>query len=46
MYVGKQNVGKKYIDCLGHCENEVTIDEEGYGDFYVKGKSVSIWVKI
>ena len=45
MYVGNQNVGETYIDCLGNCEEEVTIDEEGCGNFGVKSRSVSVWIK-
>ena len=45
MYVGNQNIGKVYIDYLGNCEEEVTIDEEGCGNFLVKTRSVSVWVK-
>ncbi len=45
MFVGLQNAGEKYIDALGHCEDEVIIDEEGWGNFSVKGKSASVWVK-
>ena len=37
-------VGEKFLDSLGNCKEEVIIDEEGYGNFKVKGKSVSIWV--
>ena len=45
MYVGNQNVGEIYIDALGNCQEEITIDEDGCGNFNVKAKSVSIWVK-
>ena len=45
MYVGDQNVGEKYIDSLGNCEEEVTIDEDGCGNFGVKSRSVSVWIK-
>ncbi len=45
MYIGMKYIGEKFIDALGNCEEEVTIDEEGYGIFKVKGKSASIWVE-
>ena len=45
MYIGTKHVGEKFIDSLGNFDQEVVIDEEGYGNFYVKGKSTSIWVK-
>ena len=45
MYIGPQNIGETYIDGLGNCEEEVTIDEEGCGNFGVKSRSVSVWIK-
>lgn len=45
MYIGTQFAGEKFIDSLGNCEEEVVIDEEGCGNFKVKGKSASIWVR-
>ena len=45
MYVGNQNTGETYIDSLGNCEEEVTIDEDGCGNFGVKSRSVSVWIK-
>ncbi len=44
MYVGNQYAGEKFIDSLENCEEEIIIDNEGYGNFKVKGKSTSIWV--
>ena len=45
MYLGKQYAGEKYIDSLGNCNDEIIIDNEGYGIFKVKGKSTSVWVE-
>ena len=45
MYVGMELAGEKFMDALENCEEEVIIDEEGCGNFKVKGKSVSIWVR-
>ena len=45
MYVGNQNVGETYIDAIGNCQEEVTIDEDGCGNFGVKSRSVSVWIK-
>ena len=45
MYVGTDNAGLKYIDSLGNCSEEVTIDDDGCGNFNVKGRSISVWVK-
>ena len=46
MYVGTKFAGEKFIDSLGICEDEVIIDDDGYGIFKVKGKSASIWVRV
>lgn len=46
MYIGTQFAGKKFMDSLGNCEEEVEIDREGFGDFKVKEKSVSVWIQI
>ena len=40
-----KNIGETYIDSLGNCEEEVTIDEDGCGNFGVKSRSVSVWIK-
>lgn len=45
MYMGERNIEKVFIDALGNCENEVTIDDDGFGNFTVKGKSTSVWVE-
>lgn len=46
MYVGKENVGAKYIDALGHIQEEIRIDEEGFGNFKVTGGTASVYVRI
>lgn len=45
MYVGTQNEGEKYIDVIGDCQEEVIIDSDGCGNFGVKSRSVSVWIK-
>ena len=45
MYIGKEFAGEKFIDSLENCDDEVTIDQDGFGIFKVKGKSASIWVE-
>ena len=45
MYIGTKYSGEKFIDSLANCSEEVIIDDQGYGNFKVKGKSVSIWVE-
>ena len=44
MYVGERNAGETWVDTLFHCDEEVVIDEEGYGDFRCCDGSVSVWV--
>ncbi|HVW59540.1 MAG TPA: alpha-amylase domain-containing protein, partial [Puia sp.] len=43
MEVGKTHAGKKFTDWLGKYPGEVTIDEEGKGEFHVSPGSVSVW---
>ena len=45
MYIGKDLAGEEFIDAMGNCEEKVMIDEEGFGNFKVKAKSVSVWVR-
>ena len=45
MYIGEEYAGSIFIDSLNNCEDEIQIDDEGYGNFKVKAKSTSIWVK-
>ncbi len=45
MYIGKNLVGEEFIDAIGNCEEKVIIDEGGFGNFKVKAKSVSVWVR-
>jgi len=45
MYIGKKFAGSEFIDTLGNCEDEVIIDDDGFGIFKVKGKSVSVWIR-
>ena len=44
MYIGTNMSGEKFIDAIGDIEEEVFIDEYGYGTFKVKAKSVSVWI--
>ena len=45
MYIGKHFSGEEFIDAIGKCEEKVIIDEEGFGNFKVKAKSVSVWIR-
>lgn len=42
--LGRDNVGKIYVDILGHHQGEIVIGEDGRAAFPVKGGSVSVWV--
>ncbi len=44
MFMGEESKGEIYRDYLGHREEEVLIDDGGYGDFFVNGGSVSAWI--
>lgn len=44
MYVGSDQIGKSYYDLLLGIEDVVLIDDEGFGEFKVNGRSASIWV--
>ena len=44
MYMGTQFAGEKFIDSVGGCQEEVIIDNEGFGIFKVKAKSASVWI--
>ena len=37
--------GKTFKEITGAIEYEVTVGEDGWGDFPVEGKSVSVWVE-
>ena len=37
--------GETFIDALGICEEEITIDNDGFGIFKCKERSVSVWVE-
>lgn len=45
MAVGTEHVGETWTDVLGWQQDEVQIDEEGYGLFPCNQTSVSIWVQ-
>ncbi len=44
MYVGERFAGEKFIDSLCNVDENVVIDNDGYGTFKVKSKSTSIWI--
>lgn len=45
MYVGTQNAGETWTDMTGNISNKVTINAQGYGNFSVLDRSVSVWVE-
>lgn len=44
MEIGQRHSGKTFIDILGNRPEEVHIDENGWGNFHVKSRSISVWV--
>ena len=44
MEMGKKFAGKVFVDWLKKYDKEVTIDENGWGDFFVRPGSVCVWV--
>lgn len=44
MYMGDLHINEKFIDALGNSQEEVIIGEDGFANFPVKEKSVSVWV--
>lgn len=44
MYLGEQFAGKKMVDAMRGIADPVVIGADGWGEFLVKGGSVSVWV--
>jgi len=45
MEIGKGHAGSIFIDTIGGREEEVTVNEEGWGEFFCNAGSVSVWTK-
>ena len=45
MYLGLNHAGETFVDVTNNLDEQVVIDECGYGQFMVAGGSVSIWIK-
>ncbi|MBR2263072.1 MAG: alpha-amylase [Firmicutes bacterium] len=45
MKIGTAFAGESFYDATGRCPDPVVIDEEGFGDFSVEEKTVSVWVR-
>ncbi|WP_031529945.1 alpha-amylase [Dyadobacter crusticola] len=43
MEIGEKHAGKTFVDYMGHFDHEITIPENGWAEFPVKGGSVSVW---
>jgi alpha-amylase len=43
MEVGGRHAGKTFVDYLGKHDAEVTINEDGWAEFYCRPGSVSVW---
>lgn len=44
MEMGRQHAGKTMVDMLQKQNQQVVIDEEGYGEFFCNPGSVSVWI--
>ena len=44
MFVGKHHAGEMWTDLLKWCPGQVVIDQDGWGEFTVAHRSVSVWV--
>ncbi|HCO68013.1 MAG TPA: alpha-amylase [Dysgonomonas sp.] len=45
MNVGKERSGEVWYEFTGNIKDEVTIDDEGNGEFMVEGGNLAVWVK-
>lgn len=44
MEVGQLYAGQTFVDYLGHCQEEITVGEDGWADFKVEPGSISAWI--
>lgn len=44
MFIGTKFAGKMFFNALCSESLPITIDDEGYGEFFVDGGSVSVWI--
>lgn len=45
MEMGRNHIGKHFVDLLGNCDEDVVINKSGWGEFFCKAGSVSVWVE-
>ena len=43
MFLGQEWADQTFVDLLGNHSDQVTINAEGYGDFPVAERSLSVW---
>ena len=43
MFVGQEWADQTFVDLLGNHSDQVTINSDGYGDFPVAERSLSVW---
>lgn len=46
MEIGTRHAGKTFKDALGHRQESVIINDEGWGEFYCNEASVSVWTPV
>ncbi|MHA4896474.1 alpha-amylase [Pedobacter sp. PWIIR3] len=44
MEIGIRHAGKTFVDALGHCQEEIKVNDEGWAQFKCEHKSVSVWI--
>ena len=44
MEIGQAYAGRTYYDALGNYQDTIQIEEDGWADFPVSDRSVSVWV--
>ncbi|MBC8984794.1 alpha-amylase [Pedobacter sp. N36a] len=43
MEMGQENIGKTMIDVLGNRKESITVDQNGWAEFFCNAESVSVW---
>ncbi len=46
MFLGENYAGQKFIDKLGREDKEVTVQDDGFGEFSTPGVGVSVWIEV
>ena len=44
MFIGKKFAGKNFTDLTRHINKTININQDGFGEFFVEAKSLSVWV--